>query len=46
MGYKPSPQNDVHKSLGIKMTRERFELMSEIYVKEFSMRIENVQNLN
>ena len=45
VGYKPDvSRNKSHKSVGLKMTEQRLQLMSEIYKKDFTMEILNITN--
>jgi sensor histidine kinase YesM len=45
VGYKPEKLNSKgHKSIGLKMTEQRLQLMSEIYKKDFSMEVLNIPN--
>lgn len=47
VGYNPNKnKNKTHKSVGLKMTRKRLELMQEIYKQKFEYKIENIENSN
>lgn len=45
IGYNPELNlNKTHKSVGLKMTKERLELMQDIYKRTFEFKIDNIQS--